>query len=130
MGPTDFDAVETKALERLGLVQDGRLVPNYLERMGKGLYDALCSGDVGVAYQIAFGQARVARSDIMLQLRFDFDAVDLARIPGSCYMMVIVIRCLLAPWRWSDTSPTERLPQRFQSSHQPGSFSSNLDLGT
>jgi hypothetical protein len=79
--PTDFDTFETKALVRLGLVQDGRLVSNYLERIGKGLYDALCSGDVGVAYQIAFGQARIARSDILLQLRFDSDAVDLARYP-------------------------------------------------
>ena len=79
--PADFTPVQTEALQRLGLVQDDRLVPDHLKRIGKGLYDALFPSDVGVAFKMAFNQTRLDRTTIFLQLRFDHDAVDLARYP-------------------------------------------------
>lgn len=79
--PTDFTSVQTGALQRLGLLHDGRLTPGHLKRIGKGLYDALFPGDVGLAFKMALNQARLDRTTILLQLRFDDDAVDLARYP-------------------------------------------------
>ncbi|MBK9091831.1 MAG: CHAT domain-containing protein [Anaerolineae bacterium] len=79
--PDDFTSAQTEALQRVGLVRDGRLVADHLKRIGKGLYDALFPGHVGVAFQMAFNQARLNRATIFLQLRFDHDAVDLARYP-------------------------------------------------
>jgi hypothetical protein len=77
----DFSAGQTEALQRLELVRAGRLAPDHLKRIGQGLYDALFPGDVGVAFRMAFNQARQARQTIFLQLRFDADAVELARYP-------------------------------------------------
>ena len=37
-------------MQRLGLVRDGKLVPDHLKRIGQGLYGALFPGDVGVAF--------------------------------------------------------------------------------
>lgn len=79
--PADFSPVQTEALQRLGLVRDGRLVGDHVKRIGQGLYDALFPGDVGVAFRLAFNQARQARQTVFLQLRFDPDAVELARYP-------------------------------------------------
>lgn len=79
--PADFTPVQTEALQRLGLVRDGRLAHDHLKHLGQGLYDALFPGDVGVAFRLAFNQARQARQTIFLQLRFDSNAVDLARYP-------------------------------------------------
>ena len=79
--PDRFTSAQTEALQRLGLLRDARLVPDLLPRLGKGLYDALFTDDIGVAFRMAFNQARSRHDTVFLQLRFDQDAVELARYP-------------------------------------------------
>lgn len=79
--PADFGDDQAEALRRLGLVQADQLAHDHLRRIGQGLFDALFPGDVGVAFRVAFNQARQARQAILLQLRFDPDAVELASYP-------------------------------------------------
>jgi len=79
--PDRFTSDQTQMLQSLGLLGNPRLVPNLLPRIGEGLYQALFPEQVGVAFQMAFNQARSSRDTVALQLRFDQDAVALARYP-------------------------------------------------
>jgi hypothetical protein len=79
--PEHFNDAQTETLQRLGLLQDRRLIANYLPQLGLGLYQALFPDQVGTAFQVAFNQSRNRRDTIALQLRFDSNTVDLARYP-------------------------------------------------
>jgi len=79
--PDRFTSAQTEALHRLGLLSNPHLVPDRLPRIGEGLYRALFPDQVGVAFQMAFNQVRSRRETVALQLRFDPDAVALARYP-------------------------------------------------
>jgi len=79
--PGRFTPAETDVLERLGLLRNSRLVDDWLQRTGEGLYKVLFPGDVRLAATATFNQALRERRPIFLQLRFDEDAVDLARYP-------------------------------------------------
>lgn len=76
-----FTSIEVETLKRLGLLHDNRLVPDLLPRTGRELYQALFPEQVGTSFQMAFNEARKQRATVALQLRFDQDAVDLARYP-------------------------------------------------
>jgi hypothetical protein len=76
-----FTSNQTETLERLGLLRTSRLVPDLLTRIGGGLYQALFPEQVGTAFQLALTEARKGRATVALQLRFDQDAVALARYP-------------------------------------------------
>jgi len=79
--PERFTSAQTEALQRLGLLRNSRLVSDLLPRIGGGLYHALFPEQVGTAFQMALNQARSSRDTVALQLRFDHDAVALARYP-------------------------------------------------
>jgi len=79
--PDHFTPTQTEVLRRLGLLSDPHLVPDLLPRLGQGLYQALFPEQVGTAFQMALNQARSTRDTVALQLRFDHDAVALARYP-------------------------------------------------
>jgi hypothetical protein len=79
--PDQFTSIEVETLKRLGLLRDNRLVPDLLPRTGRELYRALFPEQVGTAFQMAFNEARKQRATVALQLRFDQDAVNLARYP-------------------------------------------------
>jgi hypothetical protein len=72
---------QTDALRRLDLLANPDLVPDLATRVGRALYQALFPGDIGVAFQMAWNQARTQQGAVVLQLRFDEDAVALARYP-------------------------------------------------
>jgi len=69
------------ALRHLGLLTNPNLVPDLHIRVGRALYQTLFPGDVGTAFQIALNQARTQRGAVALQLRFDENAIALARYP-------------------------------------------------
>lgn len=72
---------QVDALRELGLLTEGSLVSDLHVRAGRSLYQSLFPGDVGAAFQMAWNQVRAQRSLVSLQLRFDEDAVALARYP-------------------------------------------------
>ena len=72
---------QTDTLRHLGLLTNPNMVPDLHIRVGRALYQALLSGDVGTAFQMALNQARTQRGAVALQLRFDEDVVALARYP-------------------------------------------------
>lgn len=75
-----FSPVQTTALERLGLLQDSRLVDRWCERIGDRLFKALVPAEGGVrtAFANVFYTDRKGRE---LQILFDEDATDLACQP-------------------------------------------------
>lgn len=77
----DYSSAQAEALAAHQLVQDQRLAPDVLARIGRALYAALFPADVGVAMQVALSQARQEGETVSLQLRFDPDAVQLASYP-------------------------------------------------
>lgn len=79
--PDQFTSPQTEAMQKLGLLRNARLVPDLLPRIGEGLYQSLFPKQVGAAFQMALNQARGRRETVALQLRFDQDAVTLARYP-------------------------------------------------
>lgn len=81
--PAQFKPEQTGVLNNLGLLaaRGGRAAPDQLARLGQGLYQALFPGDVGDAFRMALNDARRQRQPVTLQLRFDQEAVDLARYP-------------------------------------------------
>ncbi len=79
--PDLFSEVQREVLGSLGLVRDGSAAPDLLASLGKGLYKALFPGRVGNAFQTVLQQARSRREAVALQLRFDEEAVNLARYP-------------------------------------------------
>lgn len=79
--PGLFNEPQRERLWGLGLVRDGSTTPDLLASLGKRLYQALFPGEVHTAFQAAFHRAREERVAVALQLRFDEDAVDLARYP-------------------------------------------------
>jgi|GEM_PF-2038827 len=79
--PSLFSDAQKEVLRRLGLVRDGFLAPDALASIGKGLYRALFRRRVESAFQMALNQGKVDRVPVALQLRFDEEAVDLARYP-------------------------------------------------
>lgn len=81
--PAQFKPEQTGVLNNLGLLaaRGDRAAPDYLARLGQGLYQALFPGDVGDAFRMALNEARRERQPVTLQLRFDQEAVDLARYP-------------------------------------------------
>jgi len=76
-----MSAVQTAALERLELLRNSRLVDDWLQRIGEGLYKALFPGDIRPALTATLSQARLGHKSIFLQLRFDEDSADLAQYP-------------------------------------------------
>jgi len=74
-------SAQADALRDLGLLTNPGLVPDLHVQVGRALYRSLFPGDVGAAFQMAWNQVRVQRGLVSLQLRFDEDAVDLARYP-------------------------------------------------
>jgi hypothetical protein len=76
-----FTKEQYDALTRLGLLRDDSVVPNILQHVGERLYAALMIGKIRLAFTVALAQARYARRSVALQLRFDEDAVELARYP-------------------------------------------------
>jgi hypothetical protein len=72
---------QTDALRHLGLLINPDLVPDLHIQVGRALYKTLFPGDVGEALRMALNQARTQRGAVALQLRFDEDAVVLARCP-------------------------------------------------
>lgn len=76
-----FTTAQSNPLRRHGLLTDSELVPDLHARVGQALYEALFPGDVATAFQMAWNQARTQRGAVSLQIRFDEDAVELARYP-------------------------------------------------
>jgi hypothetical protein len=76
-----FTSEENEALNRLGLLLNSYFVPDLANRIGQNLYDALLTEDVNTAFQMALNEARATSGVVSLQLRFDEDAVELARYP-------------------------------------------------
>ena len=75
---------QEQILRERNLLTDHGFNPGYLrERVGKDLYQALFPGDVGSAFRAALNLARQQSemTVLALQLRFDEDAVELARYP-------------------------------------------------
>jgi hypothetical protein len=84
LGRSDLERLQPDQVERLqslGFVRDGRVVPDLLARLGSGLFRALFPGEIGTAFGLGINQARAERDTVALQLRFDQDAVALARYP-------------------------------------------------
>jgi CHAT domain-containing protein len=79
--PDRFTAPQTEALRRLGLLIDNHFAPNLLQRVGERLYQALLSGALKTAFQMALTQVRTTEGSIALQLRFDEEATELAGYP-------------------------------------------------
>ncbi len=76
-----FKPNQRDVLRQQGLLLDDAFAPDLRERVGQALYDALIRGQTEVAFQMALAQAREQEGAVALQLRFDEDAVDLARYP-------------------------------------------------
>jgi hypothetical protein len=72
---------QVQALRDLDLATEGGLIEDLHVQVGQALYQALFPGDVGTAFQMAWNEARGQRGAVALQLRFDEDAVALARYP-------------------------------------------------
>ena len=83
-GARGFDSLadaEREALQRLDLLEGGRPGPHLLSRIGGRVYQTLFPGGVGVAFKEVYNQARRRKAAVALQIRFDEDAVSLARYP-------------------------------------------------
>jgi hypothetical protein len=72
---------QREALRDLSLLTESGLARDLQMRVGQALYQALFPNDVDTAFQMAWNQARGHRGAVALQLRFDEDAVALARYP-------------------------------------------------
>lgn len=79
--PAAFSEAQNEMLQALGLLHGSRFVADILSRIGQSLYQALFLGKVGSALDMALNQVRPQRGVVGLQLRFDADAVNLARYP-------------------------------------------------
>lgn len=77
----DFKPEQLALLQQLGLLRNGRLVPDLLERVGKTLYKSLFKGEVYTALKIAQKSVHSAKGTVNVRLRFNEDAVELARLP-------------------------------------------------
>ncbi len=76
-----FKPEENDALRGLGLLLNSHFMPDLANRIGQDLYNALITGEVNTAFQMALNTVRTAGGVVSLQLRFDEDAVELARYP-------------------------------------------------
>jgi NAD-dependent SIR2 family protein deacetylase len=76
-----FTPTQRDMLKRLELLLNPRFVSGLPKRVGQALYQALMVGEVNTAFQMALNQARTTDDTVALQLRFDEDAVQLARYP-------------------------------------------------
>ena len=72
---------QAEILRDLDLLTNPSLVSDLHAQVGRALYRSLFPGDVGAAFQVAWSQVRAQRGLVSLQLRFDEDAVALARYP-------------------------------------------------
>ncbi|MGB0383452.1 MAG: CHAT domain-containing protein [Ardenticatenaceae bacterium] len=79
--PSRFIPSEIQLLQNLGLLRHARFVHDLRDRVGRELYQTLFPKEVGAAFKMAFNQARTQRQAVALQLRFDDNAVQLARYP-------------------------------------------------
>jgi superfamily I DNA/RNA helicase len=74
-------SAQVDALRDLGLLTKHGLVPDLHAQVGQALYQSLFPGDVGTAFKLTLTQVRPQRRRVSLQLRFDEEAVALARYP-------------------------------------------------
>lgn len=81
LADANLTPAQTDALRDLGLLTNPGLVSDVHTRVGQALYHSLFPGDVDTAFKMAWNQVRRQRGLISLQLRFDEDAVALARYP-------------------------------------------------
>lgn len=72
---------QADALRDLDLLTNPGLVSDLHVQVGRALYQSLFPGDIGAAFQMAWNQVRAQRGLVSLQIRFDEDAVALARYP-------------------------------------------------
>ncbi len=79
--PETFPDEQREILAQLGFLLAGdQLDPAILWRVGQTLYDTLMAGEINTAFQMALNQIP-GQGVVSLQLRFDEDAVELARYP-------------------------------------------------
>lgn len=77
-----FSPEQRALLEGWGfLLEGGHLAPDMATVVGEALYQSLLAGKVHTAFQVALTQVRPERGTVQLQLRFQEDAVELARYP-------------------------------------------------
>jgi hypothetical protein len=80
--PSEFYPKQIEILRGLGLLTDtGDLIDEWMRPIGQRLYESLFPSEVGTNFKWTIGQAQEKRNPISLQLRFDSDAVELARYP-------------------------------------------------
>ena len=81
LADANLSPAQTDALHKLGLLTNPGLVSDVHAQVGQALYHSLFPKEVNTAFKMAWNQVRAQRGLISLQLRFDEDAVALARYP-------------------------------------------------